>query len=107
MNCLSSFAALLPLLVAAQPATSLPGAYSAQETPAELAAGPEQPGMAAFNAADLMARNSLVGVWKGTYFEHNGESRPAVAAGLQMKFSRGRLELDPRRSAADRRRVQH
>jgi uncharacterized protein (TIGR03067 family) len=67
--------------------------YRAQESPAALAAGPEQPGVAAFNAADMIARNSLVGVWQGTYFEHHGESRPAVAAGLQMKFSRGRLEL--------------
>jgi len=93
MNCLSPIVVLLPVLVAAQPTPSSQGVYSAQERPTELAAGPAQPGAAAFNAADLMARNSLVGVWQGTYFEHNGESRPAVAAGLQMKFSRGRLEL--------------
>jgi len=49
--------------------------------------------VAAFNAADLMARNSLMGVWQGSYFMKDGESHPAVAAGLQMKFSRGRLEL--------------
>jgi len=93
MNCLSSFAALLPVLLAAQPAAPVPGVYGTQESPTELAAGPEQPGAAAFNAADLTARNGLVGVWQGAYFEHNGESLPAVAAGLQMKFSRGRLEL--------------
>jgi len=93
MNCLTQFAALLPLLVAAQPVAPLPGVYRPLEDASAIAAGPDQPGVVAFNAADLLARKNLVGVWQATYFEHNGESRPDVAAGLQMKFSRGRLEL--------------
>lgn len=41
----------------------------------------------------ILARNDLVGTWQVTDFEQDGESRPHTATGLQLKFSRGRLEL--------------
>jgi uncharacterized protein (TIGR03067 family) len=41
----------------------------------------------------ILARNDLVGTWQVNYLEMEGESRPDLATGLQMKFSRGRLEL--------------
>jgi uncharacterized protein (TIGR03067 family) len=93
MICTACATSMLSLALAVQPPPPRPGAYSTQETTRAIAPGPAQPGPAAFQAADLIARNALIGTWQATDLEINGQSRPEIAAGLQMRFSRGRLEL--------------
>lgn len=94
MICTSCASSLIWLALAVQPPPPPPPAAASPQQRAEaIAPGPEQPGPAALQAADLIARNGLIGTWQGTDFEINGQSRPEIAAGLQMRFSRGRLEL--------------
>jgi uncharacterized protein (TIGR03067 family) len=93
MNSLISFV-LVPVLLSAQPpAPPTPAAYPAPQSAGATLPGPARPGTEAYQAADLLARDSLFGTWRATYFEINGESRPDLATGLFMKFTRGRLEL--------------
>ncbi len=42
---------------------------------------------------EVLARHDLVGIWEVTYLEQRAESRPALAAQLQVRFSRGKIEL--------------
>lgn len=92
MICISQFVALLPLIAAAQPT------MSQAETRERQSAlyGLERDGLplaAILEAPDVQVKAALVGTWQASYFEHSGQSRPDVAADIQMKFTRGKLEL--------------
>lgn len=94
MSCVLPLAVLLPVVLAAQPMLPPEVSYSRQPYPALAPpTRPDQPGVEAYSEAESLLRSNLVGTWQAVYFEHDGQSQPEVAAGLQMKFSRGRLEL--------------
>jgi uncharacterized protein (TIGR03067 family) len=40
-----------------------------------------------------LARSDLVGLWEVSYLEQRATSRPELAAQLQVRFSRGKIEL--------------
>jgi uncharacterized protein (TIGR03067 family) len=93
MNCAVPIALFAQLAIGAQPPLPAPQSYPVRPSPSEIAPGPTDPGVEAMKTADLLARDYLVGTWQATYFEIDGQSRPDVAAGLHMRFTRGRLEL--------------
>src|SRR5690242_18501146 len=93
MTCLVQYATFLPLAIcsqvptipdrAYQPPQPLPAATTRSELPAAVLQG----------STELVARNNLAGTWTVSYLEYDGQPRPDVAAGLEMKFMRGQLEL--------------
>jgi uncharacterized protein (TIGR03067 family) len=89
----ASAASLVWLTLTVQPPPPPPAAYPSQETTRAIAPGPAQPGTTALLAADILARDNLIGTWQATDVEIDGKSRKDIAASLQMRFSRGRLEL--------------
>ena len=42
---------------------------------------------------EIVARAELTGIWQVVTMEYEGQPRPDLAAGLRMRFTRGRLEL--------------
>jgi uncharacterized protein (TIGR03067 family) len=54
---------------------------------------PGLPPVVLLASEEVVARDDLKGTWQAVYLEHQGEPRPDLAADLQMKFTRGRLEL--------------
>ena len=93
MNSVCPLAIWLPLLIGAQPFPS--GYQSYQDRPKQILATEHNglPDQLFYDSAELLARGNLLGTWRASYVEHNGASRPDVAAGLTMKFTRGRIEL--------------
>jgi uncharacterized protein (TIGR03067 family) len=92
MTCISQLAVLLPLVITVQP--TLPESETRQQQ--DLLYGIERDGLplaAILNSPAVQVRTGLVGTWQASRFEMNGQSRPDVAAQIQMKFTRGRLEL--------------
>src|SRR5262245_4169051 len=86
-------ACLVPFLAGAQP--SLPPGPSYQERPQQVVSTPRDglPDALFYDSAELMARSNFVGTWKASYVEHGGTSRPDIASGVTMKFTRGRIEM--------------
>jgi uncharacterized protein (TIGR03067 family) len=84
--------ALLPVMVTAQPTMAQPDTRERQSA----LYGLERDGLplaAILDAPDVQVKAALAGTWQASYFEHSGESRPDLAAAVQMKFTRGKLEL--------------
>jgi hypothetical protein len=93
MFCLHPCAALLLMLYSAVPEAL---SRDVREQPARRFVTIEREGLppVVVGGSDvILARTDLVGTWQVTYVEQEGESQPDTAASLQMKFSRGRLEL--------------
>jgi uncharacterized protein (TIGR03067 family) len=44
-------------------------------------------------SAELQTRRTVAGTWRATYFEYEGQPRPDIASTVQMRFTRGALEL--------------
>src|SRR5262245_2446437 len=92
MSSAFSLVVSLPLLIGAQPLQPGPGYQDRvrQMIPTEHDGLPDQ---LFYDSTELLSRANLVGNWRASYVEHNGASRPDVAAGLTMKFTRGRIEM--------------
>src|SRR5438874_10570185 len=93
MTCLGQCAALLPMAICTQPAVLPDSAYRQPQAQVMTASRDGLPSAVLQGSADLVARTNLVGTWKATYLEYDGQPRPDVAAGLEMNFTRGHLEL--------------
>jgi hypothetical protein len=55
--------------------------------------GPGRPPLTLTGSDEILARDALVGTWQVTYLERAGHERPELAAQIQMRFSRGKIEL--------------
>jgi uncharacterized protein (TIGR03067 family) len=93
MSCLHCVMALLPLAVSAGPEASQPTVYTEQPRRFITIERPGLPSVVLLGSEEILARDDLVGTWQVVELEHQGEPRPDLAAGLQMQFSRGKLEL--------------
>jgi uncharacterized protein (TIGR03067 family) len=93
MICACPIVVLLPLMICGQLTQSSESAYQerlGQILPTERNGLPV--GLL-LGSPELLARSNLVGTWRASYLEHGGESRPDVAAGLELKINRGRIDL--------------
>ena len=54
---------------------------------------PDGPPIIVGGTDSAFARNDLVGLWDVVHVEQNGDADPGLASTLQMRFSRGKLEL--------------
>ncbi len=93
MSCLHPFVALLPLAVFG--ATDESDTALHPEEPRQFITI-ERPGLPPVQlpaSDELVARDALAGTWQVTSVEYEGRPRPDLAGNLQMRFSRGRLEL--------------
>lgn len=93
MSCLHYFVALLSLVASTDAGQTLTAIH--QEEPQRYVdiERPEGAPVAVPVSDEILAREDLVGTWQAVFLEHEGEPLPAVARDLQMRFSRGRLEL--------------
>jgi uncharacterized protein (TIGR03067 family) len=92
MNCICQLVVLLPLVISVPP--TVPEGETRERQ--SLLYGIERDGLplaAIVDSPEVQVRTTLVGTWQASYFEFSGQARPDLAAGLQMKFTRGRLEL--------------
>ena len=92
MNCICQPVVVLPLVISVPPTTPESETRERQS----LLYGIERDGLplaAIVDSPEVQVRTALVGTWQASYFELNGQARPDLAAGIQMKFTRGRLEL--------------
>jgi uncharacterized protein (TIGR03067 family) len=91
MTCLEP-AILLSLVITAQPTM---GEAQTRERQSALY-GLERDGLplaAILDAPDVQVKAALAGTWQASYFEYSGYSRPDIATGIQMRFTRGHLQL--------------
>ncbi|MFH1923391.1 MAG: hypothetical protein ABIP48_26305 [Planctomycetota bacterium] len=98
MSCLHPFVALLPLVTWTDAGQIQAGIHQEEPQRYVVIERPGKPPMAVPASDDILAREDLVGTWQAVFLEHEGEPRPDVARDLQMRFSRGRLELVQRGS---------
>jgi uncharacterized protein (TIGR03067 family) len=92
MISLNQFVVLLPLLISVQPTISEVETRERQSAIHNL----ERDGLplaAILDAPDVQVKAALAGTWQASYFEYSGFSRPEIASGIQMKFTRGHLQL--------------
>ena len=92
MTLISQFVVVIPLIAAAQP--SVPQAEMRERQSALY--GLERDGLplaAILDSPEVQVKAALVGTWQASFCEHSGQSRPDLAAAIQMKFTRGKLEL--------------
>src|SRR5438067_8566995 len=93
MICLAPYAALFPLAICSQVPTTPDRAYQPPQALPAATTRSELPAAVVQGSTELVARNDLAGTWTVSYLEYDGQPRPDVAAGLEMKFTRGQLEL--------------
>jgi uncharacterized protein (TIGR03067 family) len=93
MSCLYHCVAVLPLLIGASPDQSQFVVRSEEPRRYVVVERQGKPPVVVLGSSKILARDDLVGTWQVAYFEREGKSRPDLVSGLQMKFSRGRLEL--------------
>lgn len=93
MSCLHCVMALLPLAVSAGPEATQPRVYTEQPRRFITIERPGLPSVVLLGSEEILARDDLVGTWQVVALEHQGEPRPDLAPQLQMRFSRGKLEL--------------
>ena len=92
MTYISQLVVLLPLVISVPP--TIPEAETRERQ--DLLSGIERDGLplgAIIDSPEIQIKTGLVGTWQASLFEHSGQLRPDIAARLQMKFTRGRLEL--------------
>lgn len=93
MTLLGTLIPTLVLTIGAQPAAEDNVHF---QEPARRYAVVDRPGqdpVIVRGSDQVLARNDLVGTWQVVEFETAGTERPDMASLLQMKFSRGKLEL--------------
>ena len=93
MSCLHCVMALVPLALSAGPEATRRDVYT---EPARRFITIERPGLPSvvlLGSEEILARDDLVGTWQVVSLEHRGDPRPDLAPQLQMRFSRGKLEL--------------
>src|SRR5262245_88159 len=44
-------------------------------------------------SAEMQTRSTVMGTWRATHVEYEGQPRPDIASTVQMRFTRGVLEL--------------
>jgi len=93
MSCLHPFVALLPLVISTDAGQIQAGIHQEEPQRYVVIERPDGAPVAVPGSNDILAREDLVGTWEVVFLEHEGEPRPDVARDLQMRFSRGRLEL--------------
>jgi hypothetical protein len=93
MTCLGPIVVLLPLLICGQLSQSSANAYKEQLSQILPTERNGLPDALLLGSPELLARSNLVGTWRASYLEHGGDSRPDVAAGLELKIYRGRIDL--------------
>jgi uncharacterized protein (TIGR03067 family) len=93
MSRLHCVMALLPLAVSAGPEATRPDVYTAKPRRFITIERPGLPSVVLLGSEEVLARDDLVGTWQVVELEHQGEPRPDLAGQLQMRFSRGKLEL--------------
>src|SRR5438477_11359496 len=93
MTCLAQYAAFLSLAICSQVPTTPERAYQPPQTLPTATTRSELPTAVLQGSTELVARNDLAGTWTVNYLEYDGQPLPDVAAGLEMKFTRGQLEL--------------
>jgi len=93
MSCLHPFVAILPLVVSSGPSAIQPVVGEEQAPQFVTIQRPGGAPVVLLGSEEILARDSLKGTWQVTHLEHEGQPRPDLAPDLQMKFTRGRLEL--------------
>ena len=93
MSCLHCVMILVPLTVSAGPEAERPTVYTEQPRRFITIERPGLPSVVLLGSEEVLAREDLAGTWQVVELEHQGEPRPDLAAGLQMRFTRGKLEL--------------
>lgn len=93
MSCLHPFVAILPLVVSNGPSAVQPVVGEPQAPQFVTIERPGGAPVVLLGSEEILARDSLKGTWQVTHVEHQGQPRPDLAPDLQMKFTRGRLEL--------------
>ena len=93
MICACPFVVVLPLMICGQLTQSSASAYQEQLLQILPTEHNGLPDALLLSSPELLARSNLVGTWRASYLEHGGAARPDIAAGLELKFSRGRIDL--------------
>ncbi|MHC4402102.1 MAG: hypothetical protein ACYTG0_20720 [Planctomycetota bacterium] len=96
MGCLQQVVVLSHLMIAGGDEPAAPMyARVHQEGPRQyvVVERPGRPPVIVGGSDEILARDDLAGTWQVKSLEHEGQPRPDVADGLQMRFTRGRLEL--------------
>jgi len=93
MSCLHPFMAILPLLISNGPGAVQPVVVQDQPRRFVVIERPGRAPVVLLGSEEVLARDHLKGTWQVTRLEHQGQPRPDLAPDLQMKFTRGRLEL--------------
>jgi uncharacterized protein (TIGR03067 family) len=94
MTFLQSFVAVMPLVISGDVGPAHAEILLREEPRKYVVI--ERPGrspVVVLGSDDVLAREDLKGTWQVVKMEHEGEPRPDLAADLQMRFSRGKLEL--------------
>ena len=93
MNCLPTLAAFLSLVISAEP-SSIEAEVDQQQYQQYVPVDRPDGSRLFVPASDqVLARDVLRGTWQVVSLEHQGHELPDLAVDLQMKFTRGRLEL--------------
>ena len=93
MSYLHPFLAILPLVVSNGPSGVQPVVGEGQAPQFVTVGRSGGSPVVLLGSEQILARDSLKGTWQVTHVEHQGQPRPDLAPDLQMKFTRGRLEL--------------
>ncbi|HUT95235.1 MAG TPA: TIGR03067 domain-containing protein [Thermoguttaceae bacterium] len=93
MSCLYPFVAILPLVISNGPDAVQPVVVQDQPRRFVVIERPGRAPVVLLGSEEVLARDNLKGTWQVTHLEHQGQPRPDLAPDLQMKFTRGRLEL--------------
>jgi uncharacterized protein (TIGR03067 family) len=93
MTCLHPFVAFLPLVISGDTGPVYAEVHQEEPRKYVVIERPGKPSVVILGSDEVLAREDLKGTWQVVSCEHEGEPRPDLAPDLQMRFSRGRLEL--------------
>ena len=93
MSCLHHLVAILPLVAWTDAGQIQAETYRAAPRRYVVVEPSGRAPVVILGSDEVPAREDLLGTWDVVFLEHAGEPRPDIAADLQMRFSRGRLEL--------------
>lgn len=93
MTCLHPLVAVLPLVISSDVGPDYAEVRREEPRKYVVIERPGRPAVLVPGSDEIVAREDLKGTWQVVSCEHEGESRPDLAPHLQMRFSRGMLEL--------------
>ncbi len=93
MTCLHPLVALLPLVISGDAGPVYAEVRREEPRKYVVIERPGKPSVVVSGSDEILAREDLKGTWQVVSVEHEGEPRPDLAPDLQMRFTRGRLEL--------------